>query len=80
MSECNFYCDYKIIIYPICSYLFYKFCKKYYKYILLVLDNFEQYDRCYDNTDYCEKIENKMIDTSTTTNDNILFAFSQIPT
>jgi hypothetical protein len=82
MSE---YFDLKIItLYPICSYLFYLFCKKYYKYIS-VLDTFEQYDM-YDNTDNYEKMEIKMVDKSTLTNyhdnyyNNILFAFNQIPT
>ena len=72
--------DYKIItIYPLCSYLFYKFCTTYYKYILhynlLVID---MYDNTYDNT-----YDNNKVDKSTSTDDyhdNILFAFSQIPT
>ena len=82
MSECNFLCDFKIItLYPMFSYLFFLFCKKYYKY-LLVLDNFEQYNM-YDNTDKYDKMEIKMVDKSTSTDNyynNILFAFNQIPT
>ncbi len=71
------YLDYKIItIYPTLAYVFYLFCKKYYKYIS-VLDNFEQYDMCYVpfKTDYYEKME--------TNNDyynNIAIAFNHIPT
>jgi hypothetical protein len=88
MSECNFLCDFKIItVYPMFSYLFYLFCKKCYNYILVLDTSLDELHNIhmYDNTYKYDKMENKMFDKSTSTNDdnyynNVLFAFNQIPT
>jgi hypothetical protein len=81
---------YPTIVYPTIGYVFFLFCKKYYKYMLdLYNENsdistslisnkfFKQFDM-YDNTDNYEHINKETqikIDT-----DNVLFAFNQIPT
>lgn len=74
--------DYKIItIYPTMAYVFFLFCKKYYKYILhynlLVLD-------MYDNTDNYEPMNSNNMENKETQTDNyynnIMYAFNQIPT
>lgn len=74
------YLDYKIItIYPTLAYVFYLFCKKYYKYILhynlLILD-------MYDNTNSTDSIKQTDKETMTESEyyNNVLIAFNQIPT
>ena len=72
-----------ITLYPTMAYVFYLFCKKYYKYILhynlLVLD-------MYDNTDKYESMNKETKNKQTQTEaeseyyNNVLFAFNHIPT
>jgi len=74
-----------ITIYPTIAYVFYLFCKKYYKYMLnynlLILD-------MYDNTDDYEQMNKETNNKQTQTDsnyeseyyNNVLLAFNQIPT
>ena len=76
---------YIITMYPTMTYLFYLFCKKYYKYMLnynlLILD-------MYDNTDDYEQMNKETNNKQTQTDsnyeseyyNNVLLAFNQIPT
>jgi hypothetical protein len=63
-----------ITVYPVCSYLFYIFCKHYYKNILH--NNLLAIDMYDNNNYYIPKVD---INTDEYFN-NVLFAFTQIPT
>jgi hypothetical protein len=74
----NEYYDYINIVYPLLGYIFYKFCKQYYKYILyynlLVIDMYDNHSQ----NDYQPMKTTQKEDKSTNT--ILLVALNQIPT